>query len=204
MNVPLRIVKVGGSLFDREELPGRLRKWLARQEPALNVLIAGGGELTESIRRADGLYGLGEATSHELCVGLLDVAARLLAALLPEARFLEDWATLHALPARHEQGVVIFSTTRFLRESEAALPGDPLPHAWDVTTDSIAARIAELAGADELVLLKSASPPNFVELTELADRGYVDPYFPWAVKPLDEVRFVDLRSEDFPEIYAFE
>ena len=45
---------------------------------------------------------------------------------------------------------------------------DPLPHSWDITSDSIAAFIAGALGASELILLKPVDGP----LDALVDRGF--------------------------------
>ena len=65
-----------------------------------------------------------------------------------------------------------------------------MPHAWSVTTDSIAARLAEVIGASELVLLKPTDPPTDEAMTE----SFVDEYFQIAAKNVPHVRFVDLRA----------
>ena len=75
----------------------------------------------------------------------------------------------------------------------------PLPHSWDVTSDSIAARLAVLAGADELVLLKSGLPAGSLTLAQAAETGYVDRYFPVAAAGVPRVRCVNLRADGFPE-----
>jgi hypothetical protein len=73
--------------------------------------------------------------------------------------------------------------------------GDPLPHTWDVTSDSIAAWVAGTIGADRLVVVKSPGAPA---------RDAVDDYFlracPESVTPviipadrMDELR-VALRA----------
>ena len=66
------------------------------------------------------------------------------------------------------------------------------------TSDSIAARLAEVLGADEVVLLKSQDPPSQASLAELAASGYVDAWFPEAAAGLS-VRLVNLRSEENEE-----
>jgi aspartokinase-like uncharacterized kinase len=76
-----------------------------------------------------------------------------------------------------------------------------LPHPWQATSDSIAARLAEVLAAD-LVLLKSANPPvkrpevgdRATWLAELAAREYVDAWFPQAAASIRRVEMVNLRN----------
>ena len=83
--LPIRVVKVGGSLFGFTEFVQAWNGWLAEQPPAVNVLIAGGGKLADVIREADAAWGLGEEAAHWLCVDVMGVSARLLATLLPKS-----------------------------------------------------------------------------------------------------------------------
>jgi aspartokinase-like uncharacterized kinase len=195
MSGALRIVKVGGSLFSLPDLPQRLRRWFSSQPPATNVLLAGGGPLADAVRQWDARFGLGQERSHWLCVDLLDSTARLLHHLLPEARLCCD---LRELPGAGDL-TLVFAPSRFLRKDEPTLSGSKLPRSWDVTSDSIAARLAEVTGAQELVLLKSSLPQPFRSLQELS-RDYVDQHFAQAVRALPAVRFVSLRDEGFPQI----
>jgi aspartokinase-like uncharacterized kinase len=89
--------------------------------------------------------------------------------------------------------LAILDPLPYLLAAEAATKFTPLPHSWDVTSDSIAARVAAELQA-ELVLLKSTPPPSD-DLPAAAASGYVDPYFPTAAAGLQSVRFVNLRSE---------
>jgi len=73
------------------------------------------------------------------------------------------------------------------------LPGSVLPRSWTVSSDSIAARLAEVLPADELVLLKS-SDPTTGEADGLADQEYVDEFFPAFARCRFRCKFVDLRS----------
>ena len=188
--LPVRVVKVGGSLFGFAEFVPAWRSWLAEQPPAVNVLIAGGGKLANVIREADAAWGLGEEASHWLCLEVMGVTARLLAAVLPEARWKDDWDGLRSsLAASDDRRPIIFSPVQFLREIEASLPPRPLPHRWSVTSDSIAARIAQVLPAIELVVLKSADPPDRAAFRP----PYVDDYFAAAAENLNRVRFVNLR-----------
>ena len=158
--LPIRVVKVGGSLFGFGGFVAAFHGWLAEQPPAVNVVIAGGGKLADVIREADAAWGLGDEAAHWLCVDVMGVSARLLATLLPDCRWEDAWdGLLPLLGVGDGRQPIIFSPVQFLREVETDLPPRPLPHSWSVTSDSIAARIAQVLPAGELVLLKSADPP---------------------------------------------
>ena len=188
--LPIRVVKVGGSLFGFVQFVPAWRNWLAEQPPAANVMIAGGGQLADVIREADAAWQLGDEASHWLCVDVLGVSARLLATLLPESLWEATWeGLLQRLAICDGRQPIVFCPVQFLRDVEACLPPEPLPHSWIATSDSIAARIARALPAAELVLLKSADPPKLA-----ADQpSYVDGYFVNASQGLNHVRMVNLR-----------
>jgi aspartokinase-like uncharacterized kinase len=181
-------------------LPETLQNWLAAQPIAVNVLIAGGGELAEAIRRADAALRLGDETSHWLCIDALGITARVLAAALKWSEPEAFWDRLNARLIG-ESSAVVFDPRNFLREIEPHLPGCRLPRDWSVTSDSIAARLAEVLGADELVLLKSRDAPAG-DWQELARLGYVDRHFALAAANLPHVRVVNLRGDTRPQSLA--
>jgi dihydroneopterin aldolase len=197
-NLPLRVVKVGGSLLDWPPLAQRLNEWLSRQRPARNILIAGGGKLTDAVRELQKVQHFDDETAHWMCASALSATARMLTAMVPGGRLRTRLSELR----EHEPDQYapqIFDAGHFLHELEDLMPGDPLPHDWTATSDSIAARLAALLGAYELVLLKSAAPPNAKSLAPLAEAGYVeagyvDAYFTRAAADVARVSFVNLRA----------
>lgn len=191
MNLPVRVVKVGGSLFALPDLAARLQIWLAAQAPAVNVLLAGGGRLADAVRDWDQRFDLGQDQSHWLCVDLLDVTTRFISCLLPGSIVCDDWE----LPIRHSRDIsqtICLLPSRFLRTAENRLPGPKLPYSWDVSSDSIAARLADALNASELVLLKSRLPDSAMTIGEMAG-DYVDAWFPHAARCHEVIRFVDLK-----------
>jgi probable H4MPT-linked C1 transfer pathway protein len=85
----------------------------------------------------------------------------------------------HLIAARLSGGVIVLKHVRRQpRSTQKAIPvlapyrwlreADPLPHSWEVTSDSIAAWLAGALGARRLVLVK---PPG------VSGDGAVDPYF---------------------------
>jgi len=195
----VRVVKVGGSLLEFEQLPAKLVYWLEKQTTASNVLIAGGGELAECVRRFDATFQIGETASHWLCVDVLGITARMLFSLLPNAEFATSLEVLRSqLNADLRNSLIVFDVAPFLRQ-EAMMTGQSIPRSWDATSDSIAARLCAVIEADELVLLKSSLPTNATSKAAAVVNGYVDRFFCEATRHLPKVRCVNLRDQEMKE-----
>jgi aspartokinase-like uncharacterized kinase len=195
--LPRHVVKLGGSLLTADDLVVRCRAWLAAEPEAQRVVVVGGGTLVDEFRALDRRHRLDERAAHWMCVELMSITARLLASLLPEATLLSNLAELEV--RKREPGIIIFDVADFLRREEPRLPGTPLTENWDVTSDAIAARLAVVLAADELVLLKSASPDSTRSIAALAESGYVDRYLPRLCDELPPIRFVNLLDGEFVE-----
>ncbi|QEL16608.1 amino acid kinase family protein [Limnoglobus roseus] len=162
------VVKLGGSLYDHPRLRDGLNHWL-EAVPSSVLLVPGGGIIADGVRAFDELHRVGEEAAHWAAVRSLTVAAELVRAIVTRP----DVEVLDALA--------------FCRDEDQALP-----HTWDVTTDSIAARVAMVRNASKLVLLKSKDRP--AGSWELASRqGFVDRHFPTVVRgvplPIEVVNF---------------
>lgn len=192
-STPIRVVKLGGSLLALPDLAARLRCWLDSQPPMHTALLVGGGRLADAVREYDRLHALDEEAAHWLAVGAMQLTARLAAALLPEAMWIE--AVDHLDNAASSLSIV--DPWHLLRDADRRSP-HPLLAGWQVTSDSIAARLAELCGACELVLLKSALPGE-ASVAAAAAARYVDAFFPQALS-LPNVRCVNLRDDSFSEV----
>jgi hypothetical protein len=77
-----------------------------------------------------------------------------------------------------------------------------LPASWDDTSDSIAARLAQVLEAADHVLLNSALPPQPKSLQKKDETRFVDAFFPIAAGCLRVVRLVNLRDPNFAETIA--
>jgi hypothetical protein len=72
-----------------------------------------------------------------------------------------------------------------------------LAHTWNVTSDSIAARLAQVVGGS-LTLLKSVELPPDLSWGEAAQRGLVDAEFPSVVADAKlSVDWVNLRRSEW-------
>jgi 5-(aminomethyl)-3-furanmethanol phosphate kinase len=191
------VIKVGGSLLDWSELPGRLVAFLddvrQAQEPSRFpfALIAGGGPTADLVRTMDRIHRLGAEKSHWLAIQALDLNAHFLASLMPGSVVVEQPESIDECCDRGQ--IAVLAPRRFLEDIDLGRP-DPLPASWDVTSDSIAARIAAGLHASRLVLLKSASLPHGVNRAEAAWLGLVDPFFPSVASELKIVEYVCLRE----------
>jgi aspartokinase-like uncharacterized kinase len=178
------VVKVGGSLFDRADLGPRLRDWLDRNTPRETIIVPGGGRMVDAIREFDRMHGLGEEVAHRMALQAMTATAELLSAVLPGSCIIDGPDLAELL---WEQGRRPILDALAFCESDGTLP-----HTWAVTSDSIAARLAVVAGATELVLLKSIPPP-VGDVAAWAECGYVDEWLPRALSGSD----IRVRAADF-------
>jgi aspartokinase-like uncharacterized kinase len=189
------VVKVGGSLFDMPDLAIRLREWLVAE---LNsgfgvLLVPGGGFTADVVRTLDRCHGLGEEKAHWLALHALSLNAHFLASLLPFGRTIEDENYCQRVWV--EGDTPILDAYAFACADEER-PGH-LPHSWAVTSDALAARVAIVVQASELVLLKSTTIPPGVDWIEAGRRGLVDAAFAEVLRrapPELRVRAVNLRT----------
>lgn len=186
-----RIVKLGGSLFSDPRLPQMVRQWLQANRADETAIVVGGGLWADGVRDAFARFDLTETFCHWLCINLLEQTSSLASELL-HMPCIDQWKQLPFELAKGEP--VVFCCSQYLREIEPMLSESPLPHDWTVTTDSIAARLAEHTSADELVLWKSTMPPEgATDPRAWREADYVDEFFPVAARGLT-VRAVDLAS----------
>ncbi len=182
---PIVIGKVGGSLFDLPDLASRLRRWRETVAEATVILVPGGGAGADVIRRLDQAHGLGEEAAHWLALRVLSVNARVLARLLRVA--------VVSLPGEAISPTCVLDAFDFCQHDD--MNDGALPHCWNVTSDTIAARVAAVSDG-RLVLLKSVERPPDSSWADATRAGWVDPAFPKFVTDSGvEVTWTNLRSE---------
>jgi aspartokinase-like uncharacterized kinase len=173
MAMPSLVAKVGGSLYDLPDLATRLRRWLDRQGVLDVLLVPGGGPTTDAIRALDARHALGEEKAHWLALRALTLNAHFLADLLPGARVVQAPDACTPSP----EYPAILDCFAFAQWDEITHPDECLPHCWDATSDSLAARVAVVAGASRLCLLKSTPPGQRDREWMGPEHGYVDRIF---------------------------
>ncbi len=159
MNIGL-VIKVGGGLLEHE---GCLDTVLAAIGAAASsrrtLIVPGGGPFADAVRDLDRRIGLSDDAAHWMAVLAMDQYAHVIVDRLENSVLVSRADEIAA--ALDAGRLPVLAPARWLREA------DPLPHSWDVTSDSIAAWVAGEVGAGQLILVK---PPG-------ATGPLVDSYF---------------------------
>lgn len=188
------VVKIGGSLLLWKRLPERLAGFLnwARDEGAMLIVVAGGGEMANFVRALDRCHGMDDNVSHELAVRSMDLTGHCLASLMPgQLGVVDHFAQFSTV---WNAGMTpVMAPYRFLTELDRT-HDQALPASWRVTSDSIAARLAEFVGAHDLVLLKSRDVPPGTSIRQAVRHGLVDPMLPDVAARIPRVLSLNFRD----------
>jgi aspartokinase-like uncharacterized kinase len=166
----------------------KLHAWLTEQAARV-LMVPGGGPAADWIRDLDVSAHLGAERSHWLALRAMTLAAHALAQQLPGGLVVED---LEACETAWSRGQVPILDMHAFALADETRDGH-LEHSWDVTSDSLAARVAMVAGISHLVLLKSRSLPEPTDWSAAAGQGLVDRAFPAVVGSL-RVSAINFRA----------
>lgn len=139
------VVKVGGSLNAHPATLKRLCQELSRLAETYRILvIPGGGEFADTVRKFDKKHGLSNIVAHKMAILGMDQYGLLLSDITPNSYISTSLKEINNI-ARGKLPILLPSAFMF-RE-------DPLEHSWNVTSDTIAAYIADLLHSEKLILL---------------------------------------------------
>ena len=143
------VVKVGGGLLKSPaELDRVLGAITAASQNRRLLVVPGGGPFADAVRAVDRELHLSADAAHWMAILAMDQCAHVLAERLKGSAVIEDpRAVGMVLKAGH---IPVLAPSRWMRAA------DPLPHSWDVTSDSIAAWVAGEVAAPNLILIKPA------------------------------------------------
>jgi aspartokinase-like uncharacterized kinase len=192
----IRVIKLGGSLLTLPDWHERFQRWLETESPAINVLLVGGGEMVDVLRREHQRFPYPEKQMHFAALAAMDINAKLAHERLQHACKAESRADIQRLVVmgmaqKNATCLCIVHITSWWRAEFDAQSWMPWKN-WDTTSDTLAAWIAGNVTASELVLLKSADPPNRLEAW-LA-QGYVDANFFSCLRSDIKYRAINFRD----------
>lgn len=168
------VLKIGGSLLSWPDWPWLLDRLLTGMGAVPLVIVVGGGAVVDGLRQIDSAAPQPAKLMHDLALDCMHTLAQLVSK--------STGLPLSANPALTGSACVLDAPTWMLTQPAAA----SLPASWDVTSDSIAARLASDYSA-ALMLAKSTPPPatwHGQSLEPLATAGWVDHFFPTAADDL--------------------
>jgi aspartokinase-like uncharacterized kinase len=144
------VVKVGGGLLAKAGAFELVIEALTAFRPGRRlVIVPGGGPFADAVRQMFKRVRIGDDAAHWMAVLGMDQYGIALAARIPDATLVD---TAAGVTAALEAGrLPVLAPYRWLRAA------DPLPHSWEVTSDSIAAWVAGALAARRVVLIKPAT-----------------------------------------------
>lgn len=181
------VVKLGGSLLGTPELQAWL-DMLATQSDGRVVIVPGGGVFADAVRAAQQTAGFDDVTAHHAALLAMDQYGLVLRGLQPALATAASELEISERSWQHRAIVWL--------PSQMVLADDDIPGNWNVTSDSLAAWLAEKIGADGLVLVKHPDTINQeTSVQQLMAEGLLDAAFAGFSDRLDcPVRVVGKKS----------
>ena len=134
-----QVVKIGGSLF-----PDNAIQLAKKLENTDSLIILGGGEFANLIRKYDSSQSFSGEVTHYTAIDCMDIIAKLVNDKVDSTKLAY---TLDEAVAISDEGYTpIFIVSDFLIEE------DPFECSWDVTSDSIAAYVSHSLNANLLIV----------------------------------------------------
>lgn len=170
-SVPIRdnlaVVKIGGSLIKTGEVTSVLNLVVKARVPV--VLVAGGGGFADEVRRLQPSLNLSDKAAHRMAILAMHQNAVALCDLQKNLRPVDTLADMRQTVA---SGQVPVWLPLKMCDRDRAIAED-----WSITSDGLAARLAERLGDCDLLVFKSRSVPAEADAQALVSAGVVDPSF---------------------------
>lgn len=163
------VVKLGGSLAQSGALIKCLNTIEQKYQGRAVVIVPGGGAFADQVRMAQNHWQFDDKTAHAMALLAMQQMALLLKGLKPD--FSMAGSTSDVQEQLNRQKVVIWSP------DIAELDSAGIQATWDITSDSLAAWLAKMLSAKELILVKSANINGGLSVRELAEQNVVDKSF---------------------------
>ena len=134
-----QVVKIGGSLF-----PNYAIELAKRLKGTGSLIVLGGGEFANLIRKYDEEINFSEDANHWTAIDCMDIIAKLVNDKVESTKL--AYTIDEANKVSDDGFTPIFVVSDFLKSE------DPFECSWDVTSDSIAAYVAHLLNANLLIV----------------------------------------------------
>ncbi|MGZ8095742.1 MAG: amino acid kinase family protein [Methylosarcina sp.] len=163
------IIKLGGSLAKTGGLSGCLDRIEQQYRGTAAVVVPGGGAFADQVRLAQEIWRFDDSVAHRMALLAMQQMALLFHGLKPQFAIAGSISAIKKQISR--KNTVIWSPDAAELEQAGVKAG------WDVTSDSLAAWLANTLSARELILVKSATIDAEHNLAELTRQHVVDQAF---------------------------
>ncbi|OEG62666.1 MAG: hypothetical protein BHK79_02600 [Halanaerobium sp. MDAL1] len=165
----ITVLKIGGSFINNQNLH-KLKKIveaLKKHNGQQFIIVAGGGQPADFVRKYDTKVHLKADSSHFAAIAAMELNAYLLADYFNDFSFF-------TFDFNFNKKINIFLPLSYYRKF------DPLPHSWNVSSDSIALELSQRLRSNNLFLFKQRIIKNNFKLNvqRAADSKLLDSYFP--------------------------
>lgn len=139
------VLKVGGSLIEDPDSLTKLCKELAfLAKDHKIVVVPGGGIFADTVRKIDKIYSLSDSTIHKMAILAMDQYGLFLSDITPES---------YVSYSLKETNNSVNDKLPIFLPSRLMFCENPLENSWDVTSDTIAAYIANKLNTQKVVLV---------------------------------------------------
>ena len=184
----MQVIKLGGSLAQANTLFNCLDKIDKKHSQQKTVIVPGGGSFADQVRLAQRQWQIDDSTAHKMAILAMQQMALLIQGLK------SDWvlaeSTISLSEGLKTNNVLIWSPC--IKE----LATNQIAESWDITSDSLAAWLANKLSAQHLILVKSAAIDQNLSLQELSEAGITDHGFCQFVAEMG-VKIDVINQEDF-------
>ncbi|MDD2724067.1 MAG: uridylate kinase [Methylovulum sp.] len=163
------VIKLGGSLTQSGAVLACLDTIGKNYQGRAVVIVPGGGGFADQVRLSQQAWRFDDQTAHAMAILAMQQMALLFHSLKKQFMLVPSVAAIGQRLA--ETNIVIWSP------DVAELDQAGIPASWDITSDSLAAWLANTLSAEALVLVKSAAIDMQLTWQELARQGIVDNAF---------------------------
>lgn len=162
------VVKIGGSLGRDPALRDWLETLVALGSGRV-VIVPGGGAFAEEVREHHALWRFEDLAAHNMAVLAMAQTALLMQGICPALQLATSDGDLRR--AVQQARVPVWMPFEVLRERDDELTR------WGVTSDSLAAWLANRLNAEGLLLVKACELEPGLDLEQCAAAGIVDEQF---------------------------
>lgn len=139
----MHLIKIGGSLtYEAEPLLKALKNY-AREKNKKIVIIPGGGDFADVVRKIDKTLNISNSLSHKLAIKCMDLIGEVYA----EIGDIKAYDTLFDLKREIEKEKIAI-----LLPSKILLSTDIAEHSWAITSDSLSLYIGKLLDVREVII----------------------------------------------------